>query len=889
MTATAVRFLLAAGALTPGIPVGAESVAFPQNTGRIVLWSNGPGEYASTRLYLHGPDWKQRWSGEAGDLSDTRGPTWREIAGDLAVPGNPPGTVIRFRQRYTVIKDGFEVSVEFEAPKAARLNACSFSLFTKTGTVLGRSCRIWGTGKESSTVTVPAGKTQLQLWTGPARRINVPLPDPVSVRIEPPDSLLVQDNRFFDLDTVEFRFNSITGGRVPVGWKVKHRYTFRFREPVRVLLDENAPAGDDTDGWIPWTCPWDAAPVNVSFLVERPAGRHGFLRVRDAGFVFADGTPIRFWGTTLSAAANFPDKAQAPKIAERLARFGINMVRTHHADAQWASRSLIDYKRGDSRHFDEENLDRFDFFMAELKKRGIYVYLDQLVNRQFLDGDGVANAAKLDAAAKPYALFDGRLIELQKEYSRRLWTHINPYTGLAPRDDPQYVLAEFTNENDLFSQPVTLEPYRSQLEERFRTWAEQKHVRIPRKPIDFTRSTDAVVRFFVSVQEQYYRDMTQFFRKRLKVRIPLTGSNWSRNSSLLLALKNTCDYTDSHAYEDHPHGEKHKRIYNSLTSRKRRNLLAGLAFNCLSDRPFFVSEWDQPWPNEWRAELPLLMAAAGRFQDWAGLTVYTYRHDAAALDYVNGAFETGLDPARFGLFPHAALLFHRDVQPAEKTLVVRLDPARAVSTRATAPWGDGARAFVGTPEQHRVRVTFAADAEGDWTVAPTKQFGNPFSAVFASDTGELRRNWRRGYGTIDTAGTQAAYGLLGEQKEIKLKDVEFTLETRFATVALSSLTFLPIENSNRLLLTAVGRVRNTGMVYNLTHTALVHAGTAPMLLEPVVGEIRLHTPLDTLRVYVIGPRGERREQLRSEWKDGVLHFRIGDPPLSPRYLLTSSG
>ena len=42
---------------------------------------------------------------------------------------------------------------------------------------------------------------------------------------------------------------------------------------------------------IAYTLPWDDAPVDLSFIFEgeKPAGRHGFLGVKDSRFVFADG------------------------------------------------------------------------------------------------------------------------------------------------------------------------------------------------------------------------------------------------------------------------------------------------------------------------------------------------------------------------------------------------------------------------------------------------------------------------------------------------------------------------------------------------------------------------------------------------------------------------
>ena len=65
--------------------------------------------------------------------------------------------------------------------------------------------------------------------------------------------------------------------------------------------------------------------------------------------------------------------------------------------------------------------------------------------RRFKAGDGVPAADQLGPAARPYTLFDPRLIELQKEYARDLLTHRNPYTGLRYVDDPALALVEVCN------------------------------------------------------------------------------------------------------------------------------------------------------------------------------------------------------------------------------------------------------------------------------------------------------------------------------------------------------------------------------------------------------------------------------------------------------------
>ena len=120
------------------------------------------------------------------------------------------------------------------------------------------------------------------------------------------------------------------------------------------------------------------------------------------------------------------------------------MLRLHSMDSLYGP--LIDYKSGASQSFDSEGLDRIDYFVAELKKRGIYVYLDLLDYRQFQTADGVKHADDFthnwQGSMKGASIFDERMIELQKDYATRLLTHRNPYTGLRYVDEPAVAVIE---------------------------------------------------------------------------------------------------------------------------------------------------------------------------------------------------------------------------------------------------------------------------------------------------------------------------------------------------------------------------------------------------------------------------------------------------------------
>ena len=195
------------------------------------------------------------------------------------------------------------------------------------------------------------------------------------------------------------------------------------------------------------------SPVDVSFLLDAPAGKHGFVRAQGAHLVTGDGKRIRFWGMNVTdwskGSIMVPSKEDSPLWAATLARFGVNCVRFQFLDLP-TPRGLIDGKRDDTRALDPEVFDREDFFIAELEKRGIYINFNLLVGRPFKAGDGVQDYQKIREGAKGISLYDPRIIELQKEYAKQLLAHYNPYTKFEYRNDPAVAMVEINNENALW-------------------------------------------------------------------------------------------------------------------------------------------------------------------------------------------------------------------------------------------------------------------------------------------------------------------------------------------------------------------------------------------------------------------------------------------------------
>ena len=527
--------------------------------------------------------------------------------------------------------------------------------------------------------------------------------------------------------------------------------------------------------------------------------------------------------------------------------------------------------------------------------------MDLLCYRKFKPGDGVEAVDQLGEAAKPYTAFDSRLIELQKKYAYDMLTHINPYTGLAYKDDPAIALVGLVNENDVIGRKITVEPYRSRLEQQYRAWAAERDIPVSGDPVDFSVRSEPIMRFLVEVEQRFYREMISYLRE-LGVRVPVTGTNMSLGGLPILWALGAADYSDCHTYWRYiEHGIKRSMLANRYVAFERLSFMRRL------DMPFFVGEWDEPWPNEWRAESPLIMAAVAALQDWSGLTTHTYRYrHTAPVEHIGGVimgryrhrryFDTFNDPAIFGLFQHAALIFRRaDVDTARETVGIQIPEEMVFGSFLNYPtpysWsahGDAKPealekipALILASEKHKIGMVLpGATPEADALVAPTEAQVNEHTDQVTSDTGQLHRNLEKRIGWIDTPRTKAAYGFLGDSGEVSLDGLTIRAESPFAVIAISSLTDESVVTSSQLLLTAVGRADNSGAQYNADHTEQLDSGHGPVLIEVIQAAIELETTQPSLNVWAVSPEGLYSGTVPTEYRDGKLRFVIGRPQAS---------
>ena len=186
---------------------------------------------------------------------------------------------------------------------------------------------------------------------------------------------------------------------------------------------------------------------------------------------------VRIWGVNLSFGANMPTHEDAAHIAARLAAVGVNGVRCHHMDTSRWPRGL--WNSRDGKTIEPEALDRLDFFIDQLARRGIWVNINLHVGRahsQYLD---------LPETNRQYDkitnIFTPALIDAQKDFARQFLGRINPYRKVRYADDPAVAFVEITNENSFFmwssEQTLrTLGPHYSQiLQKKFNAWLRHEY------------------------------------------------------------------------------------------------------------------------------------------------------------------------------------------------------------------------------------------------------------------------------------------------------------------------------------------------------------------------------------------------------------------------------
>lgn len=457
--------------------------------------------------------------------------------------------------------------------------------------------------------------------------------------------------------------------------------------PAYIVADGN---------WKPFEYKREIHPRSImdfSGRLDAPAGKYGLVVVRNGKFVFRDRpeTPIRFYGVNFGGNALVPDKKTAERIADRIAAAGYNAVRIHNHDNVLTRRV-----GGSSVELDPEQLDKLEYFIHCLKQRGIYLSTDLYVARKTHPGEIPEFPGKsfwLGEYKAMLFLFDSVKRNL-KEFSRNWLTHVNPYTGLALKDDPALFSLSLVNENDIFLVWNRTPESTEEFLKRFDAW------KAVHKPQDGGAAADNPA-FAAFLDEQYqatFRDLRKFVRD-LGVSVPLTDQNMIATLRTA-AMRDDYDYVDIHSYWDHPiylggQWNPPSKLLNRSAISADAAVPARLMLSRHSDKPMMVTEFDFASPNMFRAEGPVLVGAYAAFQNWDGVFHYIYTNRLGEFDSdkdISGSFfSSAVDPVKYlSQIIGIRLFLDGGVKPAPEQFTLVLGDRKGMGF-TEMPGGDAAR------------------------------------------------------------------------------------------------------------------------------------------------------------------------------------------------------
>lgn len=453
--------------------------------------------------------------------------------------------------------------------------------------------------------------------------------------------------------------------------------------------------------------------LDLSALVESGvAGQHGFARINPKGelvFEKQPDKPLRLY--VASAGMEYfepktPEEIEAYAEQARLA--GYNLVRPHFLDHMLMIETTEDLV------LNPRELDRWDRLSAALKKRGIYLYFDITTSWApfyAMPRKGY-NWAKEGYVRKfkSRTTWDPAAQEHWKRATKQLLEHVNPYTGVALKDEPQVVFFQLRNEAsfqflmDTSAQGDTLpqellSPLRQWLQKKYGTidallkaWAgdpliagktikEFSDIPYPTGKGMSPSSTD-LWRFLTGLEVETYQWMNAYMRQ-LGARVPGLDLNVGVAFALNLS-RSALPIVDSHAYHDHPTTYISPGSTETNESPAAKNIDHFTWLNEVRqlDRPLVISEWGNPYWNSWRHEAGLGVPAYASLQGWQ-MICHHAEPIALKISIPLRPFKIAYDlPNKAGEYMGALLYARGDVAASTHTVQITLDP-EGVFTR----WG----------------------------------------------------------------------------------------------------------------------------------------------------------------------------------------------------------
>ena len=670
------------------------------------------------------------------------------------------------------------------------------------------------------------------------------------------------------------------------------------------------------------------SPLDFSgFLANAPIEeKNRLIANADGHFAHADkpGEALRLqcasiaWGPPSSRAV---DHAFIDRYVRQLRLHGYNIARFHFVDA--------DLMLGQARDFDfrPEALDRMRYLMAALKREGIYWIIDGLTSESGALGGKDTDRWGPDGNLKRRIYVDDAAFDHWLRFQKEVYATVNPYTGLAPLQDPALALIIPFNENGIEFTSFVHEPgdgttfwtgyrpaFNAFLKKRYadtralsRAWGglasgenlEQQTIRLPESRSggggrlrDFqaflvererllTRRLEEALRDLgyrglVAPYNNWFTVQTALSRQNQQAVVANTYHDWIGTLDPGTEIKDTSSIADAASY------------------------VGEIAAGRWLGRPFLATEYEHLFWNRYRYEAGIVMPTYAALQGWDSICRHGQGPLTLAFDEA-APFRQRIVPYTFAADPVAragetlaSLLFRRgDVETApfnvpflmqgEASLgeslefrePARLKPLALVGGIGLAAkglaWPQGLQKSVAV-DYRSVSLDNVLQRLKAAELLPHDNATDPSQGLFESVTGQVMLDRNKQRMQVVTPQTEAiAFAELGDH--VTLKELSLGNAEARGLFAVSAIDGKGLKDSEKLLVIFASDARNSDMRFRDKAQKIIEDwGRLPVTLLRNRVDVNLAGNTVSWALSPVGLDGKVQEKIAAG--SGPIAFRL---------------
>jgi hypothetical protein len=714
----------------------------------------------------------------------------------------------------------------------------------------------------------------------------------------------------------------------------------KFYPRGKAKPDEQLP---EKSGWwcfIPGQIENNKKALNLATLLNEPfAGSKGFIGLENESFIYSEtGEPVRFWGVHVQSSEMPPEMIE--EQAQFFAHHGINLIRIY--PFHWRNRGAK------SLEIDPVKVRRFQRLVQIFKQQGIYIMIGIYSGRAIYDLEYVKGFESFKTGQVPWLLhaFHPKFQEYYYNWLQGLLTAENPYTGVPLAEEPAILGIELQNEANVFWWTFQGKNLPSEIwdivEKSYYKWLVQKYGTLEAAIKAWTETNaDSInrdrlmlepwnlvskpsqriidqINFCAELEKSFYVEAKKYLKETIGYKgLVLTG-NWETIADVVLGpvlawSESPSDFHDHHFYFHSPNRQeeingKNVSFFQNISALKlqegqsnRDAIICGFMDIIRDGKPSMTSEFSWLGKNRFRSEYPLFVASQSRSGGMDAMIDFS----AAPIPgwAGNDVDWTRQNPAVFGQYPAAAILFRNEVLKEGEVLVhMRMNEKDALNLRSKQLITKSVRRNdygyaetknnVKEKEVLENRNIYLSAGKikmdiGEFMSTNKIEDLNPFwdkqDKIIHHSNGQIDWDYGLGVYTVNAPGANAVIGFLKETSPVTLSAMKLDTDIPFGAVCLVSLDEKPIPESHQALL----QIMTEQKEYNEKHSEpdaegwinLLQTGSSPYLVRDIKGTIELlWDGSENCRVVPLDPdfsvRGESRTGKFIELERTTMYYLI---------------